>query len=52
MDPKEIGINMMNWVDSAQDKDYWKAFLKAALNLQVLHAKKRKLFVMESFESI
>ena len=35
MDLKEIGINTRNWVDSAQDKDYWRALLNAALNLQV-----------------
>ena len=23
MDLKEIGINAGNWVDSAQDRDYW-----------------------------
>ena len=23
MDIKEIGINTRNWVDSAQDRDYW-----------------------------
>ena len=32
-DPKEIGINTRNLVDSAQDKDYWK--VNAALNLRV-----------------
>ena len=25
MDLKEIGINTRNWVDSAQDRDYWTA---------------------------
>ena len=24
MDLKEIGINMRNWIDSAQDRDYWR----------------------------
>ena len=24
-DLKEIGINTKNWVDSAQDRDYWSA---------------------------
>ena len=32
---KEIGINMRNWVDSAQDRNYWRALVNAALNLQV-----------------
>ena len=35
MDLKEIGINTKNWVDSAQDRDRWKALVNAALNLWV-----------------
>ena len=35
MDFKEIGINAGNWVDSVQDRDYWRAFINAALNLQI-----------------
>jgi len=35
MDLKEIGINARNWVDSAQDKDYLRALVNAALNLRV-----------------
>ena len=35
MDLEEIGINVGNWVDSAQDRNYWRAFLNAALNLRV-----------------
>ena len=35
MDFKEIGISMRNLVDSAQDRDYWKALVNAALNLRV-----------------
>jgi hypothetical protein len=33
---KEIGVNMRNWVDSAQDRDYWNVLVNAALNLWVL----------------
>jgi len=36
MDLEEIGINAGNWVDSAQDKDYWRSFVNRALNLWVL----------------
>ena len=35
MDLKEIGINMGNWVDSAQKWDYWRALVNVALNLRV-----------------
>ena len=34
-DLKEIGINTRNWVDSAQDRGYWRALVNAALNLRV-----------------
>ena len=35
MDLEEIGINALNWVDSAQDGNYWRALVNAELNLQV-----------------
>ena len=35
MDLEEIGINVGNWVDSAQDRNYWRALVNAALNLRV-----------------
>ena len=35
MDFEEIGINAGNWVDSAQDMNYWRALVNAALNLRV-----------------
>ena len=35
MDLVEIGINAGNWVDSAQDRNYWRALVYAALNLRV-----------------
>ena len=33
MDLKEIGIHTRNWVNSAQDRDYWRALVNATLNL-------------------
>ena len=36
MDLKEIGINMRNWVNSAQNRDYWRALVNLPLNLQIL----------------
>ena len=35
MNLQEIYINTGNWVDSAQDRDYWRALVNAALNLRV-----------------
>ena len=34
-DLEEIGVNAGNWVDSAQDRDYWRAHVNATLNLRV-----------------
>jgi hypothetical protein len=30
-----IDVNTRNWIDSVQDRDIWKAFVNAVLNLQV-----------------
>ena len=35
MNLEVIGINAGNWVNSAQDRNYWKALVNAALNFQV-----------------
>ena len=35
MDLEGIGINAGTWVDPAQDRDYWRALVNAALNLRV-----------------
>ena len=35
MDLEEIGINAGNCIDSAQDRDYWRALVNAALSLRV-----------------
>ena len=37
-DLEEIGINAGNWIDSAQDSDYWRALVNAALKLRVPYA--------------
>ena len=38
MDLEEIGINAGNWVDLAQDMNYWRALVNVALNLRVPYA--------------
>ena len=35
MDLKERGINLGKWVDSAQDRNYWRALVNVTLNLWV-----------------
>ena len=40
MDLEGIGINAWNWVDSAKDRDYWRALVNAALNLRVPYSMK------------
>ena len=35
IDLEEIGFMAGNWVDSAQDRDCWRALVNAALNLRV-----------------
>ena len=35
MDLEEMGINAGNWADLAQDRNYWRALVNAALNLWV-----------------
>ena len=35
MDLEGIGMNAGNWVDSAQDRNYWRALVNAALNLRI-----------------
>ena len=34
MDLKEIGVNVRNWMDSTQNRDFW-TLVNAALNLRV-----------------
>ena len=35
MDLKKINIITRNWVDSAQDRDYWRTLVNAALNVGI-----------------
>ena len=35
MDLEEIDINAGNWVDLAQDRNYWRALVNEALNLRI-----------------
>ena len=35
LDLKEIGINMRNRMDSAQDRNYWSVLVNGTLNLWV-----------------
>jgi hypothetical protein len=35
MDLREIGIDGANWIQLAQDRVHWRAFVKIVMNLRV-----------------
>ena len=35
MDLEEIGVNTRRWIDSVQDRAYWRSLVNAALKFQV-----------------
>jgi hypothetical protein len=35
MDLREIGWDLVDWIDIAQDKEQWRALVKTVLNLRV-----------------
>ena len=35
MDLREVGCNPRDWTDLTQDRDQWRAYAKAVMNLQV-----------------
>jgi hypothetical protein len=41
MDLREVGWEGRNWIDLAQDRDRWRAYVNAVMNLQIpLNAEK------------
>jgi hypothetical protein len=35
MDLKETDVDVRNWIDLSQGRDYWRVFVNAALNFKV-----------------
>ena len=48
MDLEEVGINADNWVDSAQNRNYLRAPVNAALNLRVLCHEQTDIYIFFS----
>jgi hypothetical protein len=36
MDLREVGLDGMDWIDLAQDRNRWRALVNVVMNLQVL----------------
>jgi hypothetical protein len=49
MGPKEIGVNMWNWINLAHDRDHLRALVNVALNFWVLLAMQLVIFCLSSF---
>ena len=52
MDLKEIDVNARNWVDSPQDRNYWRVLVNAALNLRVRHGVSITPFISITFHRL
>ena len=35
MDSKEVGCDTVDWIDLAEDRDKWGAYVRAVMNLRV-----------------
>ena len=45
IDLKEIGVNTRNWIDSAQDRDYWRVLMNAAPPGSISHVMSFNSFI-------
>ncbi|KAJ4441040.1 hypothetical protein ANN_10889 [Periplaneta americana] len=46
MDLREVGYDGRDWINLAQDRDQWRAYVRAAMNLQVMEMREKNLDLM------
>jgi hypothetical protein len=45
-DLREIGWDVVDWIDMAQDRDQWRALLNTVLNLRIFNKGKGKVVLV------
>ncbi|KAJ4445898.1 hypothetical protein ANN_12584 [Periplaneta americana] len=50
MDLREVGYDDRDWIDLAQDRDLWRAYVRAAMNFGFFKSHKKKLTPVRVFK--
>ncbi|KAJ4439888.1 hypothetical protein ANN_08017 [Periplaneta americana] len=52
MDLRGVGYDDRDWINLAQDRDQWRAYVRAAMNLRVNELRKSVEFISSEFDSL